>query len=165
MAIIATVSTPKRQPLHRRPPPRPAPYGNNPGTRDDRPESDEHPSALLHSELSSGIHSTQIREHEETVQVSPSVVRKTTIYESHRTLGAGQSTGFLTSPIASSGGGGISRSSSSHVRPTPNDESADDQHIEENYEVTVSAYNESGSGLSPSSRATTTARTLAADET
>ena len=102
--------------------------------------------------------------------MSPSIVRKTTIYESHRTLGAGQSsalgassTGFLTSPIAS--GGGISRSSSSHVRATPNDEPVDEQHIEENYEVTVSAYNESGSGLSPSSLTTATkARTLAADE-
>jgi len=69
--------------------------------------------------------------------LSPSTVRKTAIYESHRTLGAGQpvlgvtSTGFRTYPTVSS-------SSPAKAEPT------DEQQIEEKYEVTVSKYDESG---------------------
>ena len=51
---------------------------------------------------------TQIREHEEVTQLSPTTVRKTATYEAHRTIGTGQptlgmtSTGFRTFPTVSS---------------------------------------------------------------
>ncbi|CAF1281668.1 unnamed protein product [Rotaria sordida] len=79
---------------------------------------------------------TQIREHEEITQLSPSTVRKTAMYEAHRTLGAGQpvlggtSTGFRTFPSATS--------------TQTRQRTADEQDIEEKYEVTVSSYDESG---------------------
>ncbi|CAF3102541.1 unnamed protein product [Rotaria socialis] len=85
---------------------------------------------------------TQIREHEEVTQVSPSIVRKTTTYEAHRTLGTGQpvisatSTGFRTFPTVS----GVTSSSSSHAKQ----ETTDEQDVEEKYEVTLSTYDESG---------------------
>jgi hypothetical protein len=91
---------------------------------------------ILLSELSNINSGTQIREYEETTQLSPSTTSKTTIYESHRTLGAGQpvlgvtSTGFRTfSPVSSS--------RSQH-------DTSDEQQIEEKYEVTLSSYDESG---------------------
>jgi hypothetical protein len=95
------------------------------------------PLLLLLSE-SSNVHlGTQIYEHKETTELSPSTIRKTTVYEAHRTLGAGQpvlgvtSTGFRTSsPIIGS---------SSIKKDT-----MDDQQIEEKYEVTISSYDESG---------------------
>ncbi|CAF0880180.1 unnamed protein product [Adineta ricciae] len=89
------------------------------------------------SESSTIASGTQIREHEEITQLSPSKVCKTTVYESHRTLGTGQpalgvtSTGFRTFP-------------SVHTDSQQTTDPADEQQIEENYEVTVSTYDESG---------------------
>ncbi len=95
---------------------------------------------ILLSESTSVNRGTQIREHEETVQLSPSTVRKTTIYEAHRTIGAGQpvlgvsSTGFRTlSPVASST---ISKN-----------ETTDEQQVEEKYEITLSSYDQSAPDL------------------
>ncbi len=92
---------------------------------------------IFRSESSNINVGTQIREHEETTKLSPSLVRKTTIYESRRTLDTEQpvlgvtSTGFRThSPV----------SSSSHIQQ----ETTDEQQIEEKYEVTLSSYDESG---------------------
>jgi hypothetical protein len=89
--------------------------------------------------------------------LSPSTVRKTTIYESHRTLGVEQpvlgvtSTGFLTlSPI----------SSSSQTKQ----ETADDQHIEEKYEVTISSYDESGLKILSSEPMTATMTSTTGEE-
>ncbi|CAF1279168.1 unnamed protein product [Rotaria sp. Silwood1] len=79
---------------------------------------------------------TQIREHEEVTQLSPSTVRKTTMYEAHRTLGSGQpalgvtSTGFRIFPTVSS----------THTKQ----EATNEQNVEEKYEVTLSSYDESG---------------------
>ncbi|UJR31990.1 hypothetical protein I4U23_019461 [Adineta vaga] len=89
------------------------------------------------SESSNVSNGLQIREHEETTQLSPTVVRKTTVYESHRTLGTGQpvlgvtSTGFRTFPTV-------------HTESQQTPDTVDEQQIEENYEVTVSTYDESG---------------------
>lgn len=113
---------------------------------------------LFFSESSNLNLGTQIREHEETIQISPSTVHKTTVYESHRTLGVGQpvlgvtSTGFRTlSPV----------SSSSQTQQESTNEQEPQPVIEEKYEVTVSKYDESG--LRPISSEITT--TTAADET
>ncbi|CAF1460677.1 unnamed protein product [Adineta steineri] len=91
----------------------------------------------------------QIREHEETTQVSPSVVHKTTTYEACRTIGAGQpalgvtSTGFRTFP-------------SVHTSSEIQTETTDEQNVEENYEVTLSSYDESGLKIISSEPMTTT---------
>ncbi|CAF2854707.1 unnamed protein product [Rotaria sp. Silwood2] len=102
-----------------------------------------------HSGESSNVNlGTQIREHEELTQLSPSTVRKTTIYEAHRTLGTGQpvlsatSTGFRTFPSVSS----------THTKQARTDE----QEIEEKYEVTLSSYDESGLRILSSEPMTTT---------
>jgi len=72
---------------------------------------------------------TQIFEHEETVQLTPTTTKTTTIYESHRTLGSTQpihpttSTGFRTvSPVRT--------------------EQIDEPQVEEKYEVTLSSLTE-----------------------
>lgn len=98
---------------------------------------------ILLSESCNIHRGTHIREHEEVTQVSPSVVRKTTVYEAQRTLGTGQpvigatSTGFRTIPTVSTS---TSTSTSTHATQQTNDEPI----VEEKYEVTVSAYDESG---------------------
>jgi hypothetical protein len=103
---------------------------------------------ILFSESSSVNIGTQIREHEETTQLSPSTVCKTTIYESQRTLGAEQpvlgvtSTGFRTFPSVSS----ISQTKQ---------ETIDEPQIEEKYEVTISSYDESGLKILSSESMTT----------
>ncbi|CAF4634046.1 unnamed protein product, partial [Rotaria sp. Silwood2] len=103
----------------------------------------------IHLSESSNVNlGTQIREHEELTQLSPSTVRKTTIYEAHRTLGTGQpvlsatSTGFRTFPSVSS----------THTKQARTDE----QEIEEKYEVTLSSYDESGLRILSSEPMTTT---------
>lgn len=81
---------------------------------------------------------TQIHEHEETVQISPSTVRKTTVYEYHRTLGAGQ-------PLLSATSTGV-RVHSPMQTETNKEESSDDALVEEKYEVTLSAIQSSDEG-------------------
>lgn len=76
---------------------------------------------------------TQIHEHEETVQVSPSTVRKTTVYEYHRTLGSGQPL-----PSATATSTGVRAQSPMKSEMTAAETSNEDAHIEERYEVTLS---------------------------
>lgn len=110
---------------------------------------------------STSVHAgTQIREHEETVQVSPSTVHKTTIYEAQRTIGAGQpvlsatSTGFRT----------ISPVHSSQIQTDVKEDAAAEQHVEEKYEVTLSTYDQSGSKLLSTAMMTTTSAASTSDE-
>ena len=94
------------------------------------------------SEWSNANLGTQIHEHEEITQLSPSILQKTTLYEAHRILGAGQptlgiaSTGFRTFPSVSGG--------SSSSSPYSKKDTTDEEHIEEKYEVMLSSYGESG---------------------
>jgi len=70
------------------------------------------------------IDGTQIYQHKETIQLSPSTVREATIYETRRRIGSEQ---FGISPRSN------------------RDMTKNEQHIEEKYEVTISAnYDEFG---------------------
>lgn len=80
---------------------------------------------------------TQIREFEETIQTSPTTVRKTAIYEAQRTIGTGQPTLSVTS----SGFRTVSPSSGiSPKKPSTTEEAS----IEEKYEITISSFDDSG---------------------
>ncbi|CAF2768137.1 unnamed protein product [Rotaria sp. Silwood2] len=76
---------------------------------------------------------THIQQHEEITQLSPSIIRKTTTFESRRILGSGE-------PSIKIG------TYSSSITPYSNrDAASNEQQFEENYEVTLSsAYDESG---------------------
>ena len=92
---------------------------------------------------STRVHSgTQVHEHEDIVQVSPSVVRKTTTYESHRSLGTGQS--FLGATST----GHRTPSPAHNIATSPinfemKDTTTDEGQVEENYEVTISTLKKS----------------------
>lgn len=89
------------------------------------------------SESSNVNRGTQIREFEETIQTSPTTVRKTAIYEAHRTLGTGQPT------LSATSSGFRTVSPSSGISSTKR-ETTEEGSIEEKYEVTISSYDDSG---------------------
>lgn len=89
------------------------------------------------SESTSVNRGTQIHEFEETVQTSPTTVRKTAIYEAHRTIGTGQPT------LSATSSGFRTLSPASGISPTKR-ETTDEPSVEERYEVTISSYDDSG---------------------
>lgn len=84
---------------------------------------------MTFSERSRQSSAAQVHQHEETVQLSPSLIRKTTIYESHRSLGSGTGSLLPTTTFDV-------RSVSPKVETKQVE--AEDADVEENYEITVS---------------------------